>query len=288
MAIDGLYDVVEVALSKGKGSINIEVEGFDVPSGPNNVVYHIAKTFIDNYGLTDIDLYIRLVKGVPPSCGLGSSGASCAATAYALAQLLHKDIDEYELLRLAAIGEAMVAGEPHYDNVAASLFGGVVLIDLLKGRVYKIRSNTSAYVSVIIPKDIIRTERKTKFARSILPRSIDLDTYIKQSSVIAKLVYALVLDNTELLGEAISVDFIVEPYRSKLIPYYYELKELALGLGALGFNISGAGPAMFSIFRTYEKAIDVSEKLISYLRNKGLNAEFIVTKVNEKGVEVIR
>lgn len=268
--------------------INTKVEGLEVPSGQNNVVYHVTECFIKKYGFSNIDVNIRLIKGVPPASGLGSSGASSAAIAYALVQLLYREISEFELLRLAAEGEAIVAGAPHYDNVAASLFGGIVLLDLIKGRVYRIKLHKPMYIAIILPKNIIRTsERKTGLARSILPKSIDLDTYVKQSSLVAKLIYALSIEDLELFGEAVSIDFVAEPYRSKLIPYYNELKELAVKLGALGFNISGAGPAVFSIYRSYNDAVDVGKKLISYLNDRGLYSDLIVSRVSEKGVEML-
>ena len=274
-------------MSKGYGDINIEVEGYDVPRGPENVVYRVAKTFIERYGYHDIGISIRLVKGVPPSSGLGSSGASSAAVAYALSKLLLKDIDDAELLRIAAEGEAVVAGSPHYDNVAASLFGGVVIVDVQKCKAYRIAPAVPIFIAVVIPRGVGVADRKTGYARSVLPKTIDLKVHVEQSSALAKLIYALFTVDAELLGEAISTDFIAEPSRSKLIPYYYELKELALKLGALGFNISGAGPAVFSIYRSYEAARNVGEKLISYLNEKGLNADLIVTKISSKGAEVM-
>ncbi|MEM1644455.1 MAG: homoserine kinase [Ignisphaera sp.] len=288
MAIEGLYDVVKVEVSRGGGVIDVKVEGgFPVPEGPENVAYRVAKSFLEYYHITDVDLRIKIVKGVPPASGLGSSGATSAATAYALVKLLHRDISKSELLRIAAEGEALVAGTPHYDNVAASLFGNIALIDLDKGRVYEIKPHVPIYVAIVIPKISLKTDKKTELARSIIPRSIDLHTHVKQQSSLAKLIYALMTNDIKLFGEAISTDFIVEPHRAKLIPHYYELKELALRLGVLGFNISGAGPSVFFIHRSYEEALSVGEKLISFLKDKGVNSDLLVTRVNDKGAEVI-
>jgi homoserine kinase len=32
-----------------------------------------------------------------------------------------------------------------------------------------------------------------------------------------------------------------------LIPYFYEMKQLALDNGAIGFGISGSGPSVFAL-----------------------------------------
>ncbi|MEM1897261.1 MAG: homoserine kinase [Ignisphaera sp.] len=287
MAIEGIYDIVEVTVCRGNGSIDIKVEGLDVPLGKDNIVYAIAQNVIAKYGLYDIDIAINIVKGVPPASGLGSSGASSAATAYAFMKLLNREHDEYEMLKIAGEGEAVAVGTPHYDNVAASLFGGIVVLDLNKERVYKIKPSFPIHIAIVIPKGVVKVSRKTEFARSVLPKSIDLATYVKQSSALAKLMYALMSNDIELFGEAVSTDFIAEPYRANLIPYYYELKELALKLGALGFNISGAGPAVFSIYRSSEEALNVGKKLISFLNDKGLYSDLIVTRVSHKGAEIL-
>lgn len=289
MAIKGLYDVVEVELSKGIETIDVDVEGFaEIPRGPGNVAYHVVKSFLESFGIAGIGIRVKVFKGVPPACGLGSSGATAAATAYALAQLLKKDMSEGDMVRIAAEGEASVAGAPHYDNVAASLFGGVVLVDLDKKRVYRIKPSKHVYISIIVPRYHIKMEKKTKSARAVLPKSIDMDVHTKQVSMVAKLIYALFTENVELLGEAISSDFVVEPHRAKNIPYYYELKEMALKLGAKGFNISGAGPSVFFIHESYEDALNIGEKLISFLNDNGVYSDLIVTSVSEKGAEVVR
>lgn len=289
MAIEGLYDVVEVEVSRGSGAIDVDVEGYpDIPRGSNNVAYQVVESFLKLLNIRNFDVRVKVLKGVPPACGLGSSGATAAATAYALSRLFsEKRISDEDLIKIAAEGEALVAGSPHYDNVAASLFGGFVLVDLDKKRVYKVKPRKDIYVAIVIPKQAVKTERKTGLARSVLPNYIGMDTHVKQVSMVAKLIYALFTDDFNLLGEAISTDFVVEPHRAKLIPYYYELKKLALSLGVKGFNISGAGPSMFFIHEVYDDALIIGEKLISFLNDKGVYSDLVITKVSEKGAEVI-
>ncbi|MEM4489241.1 MAG: hypothetical protein QXK88_10710 [Desulfurococcaceae archaeon] len=44
----------------------------------------------------------------------------------------------------------------------------------------------------------------------------------------SKLLYALFTGNLKLLGSVVSTDFIAEPRRFKMIPYYVGLKKLAV------------------------------------------------------------
>lgn len=279
---------MEIFLTPGSGRIDVESKGFNVPSGEHNAAYAVAQGFIERYGVKGVDLHIRVVKGVPPALGLGSSGATSAATAFALSKLFQLDIGDYELLYLSGLGEAFTSSSPHYDNVAASLFGGFVIVDLNRGRVYTFKPNMRIGIAIVTPKlQEFVGKRKTEYARSLLPKQIDLDVYVKQSSSLAKLVYAMLSNNIELFGEAVSTDFIVEPYRARMIPYYYELKKLAHDYGALGFNISGAGPSVFSVHRTLEEAKYVGEKLRDFLISRGVECDCIVSHVSETGARVI-
>ncbi|MEM2528276.1 MAG: homoserine kinase [Ignisphaera sp.] len=288
IAISGLYDVVEISSTTGNGSIHVTSEGFNVPSGAQNVAYAVAKGFMEKYRIRDVDLYIRVIKGIPPASGLGSSGATSAATAFALSKLFGLNLSDGELLYLSGLGEAYATGSPHYDNVAASLFGGFIIVDINKNRVYSFRPHMKFNIAIVVPKlHELTSGKKTGYARSLLPKQIDLDMHTRQSSSLAKLIYALFSSDVELFGEAVSTDFVVEPYRAKMIPYYYELKKLAFEYGALGFNISGAGPSVFSIHRTSEEARYVGKKLMEFLINKGVDCEYIVSHLSESGVEVI-
>ncbi len=288
MAIRDLYDVVEICVSRGSGNIYVYSKGFEIPSGERNVAYHIARSFIEMYNISGVDIYVNVIKGVPPGYGLGSSGATSAATAFGLSKLFQLGLSDMDILRLAGIGEEYVSGSVHYDNVAASLFGGIVILDLSKDRAYRILPRSEIYISIIMPKNVLPPERKTEYTRSILPKNIDLHTHVLQSSLIAKIIYALLIDDIDMLGEAISMDYIVEPVRSKLIPFYIEMKRMALEGGALGFNISGAGPSVFSIHKSRDNAENIGKKLIEFLKSKGIETSFFVTQISEKGAEVVK
>lgn len=261
--------------------------GFDVPSGKDNVAYTVVSEAIRRYGISKIDLRVEVIKGVPPGYGLGSSGATSAAVAYGLSRVLNLDLSDCELLRLAASGEAAVSGSPHYDNVAASLHGGIVFIDVAGLEVYKYTPTFPIYISIVMPATHgYEKSGKTKFARSILPKELPLDTYVKQSSALAQLVYALMTNNIRLLGKAVSTDYLSEPYRSKFISFYDDLKRLALQNDARGFNIAGAGPSVFAISESRDKAEEIANMLKSYLESRGVESRALVTTVSREGASV--
>jgi len=78
-------------------------------------------------------------------------------------------------------------------------------------------------------------------------------------------------------------DLIIEPQRAKLIPHFYEMKEIALSEGALGFSISGAGPSVFSLCENSLIAENVGEKINAFLADKKIENDVFVSKINNKG-----
>ena len=73
------------------------------------------------------NVVLRLEKGLPLGSGLGSSGASAVAAAWAVNLLFGSPLTKDDLLLPVIRAEAAVSGW-HADNVAPALFGGFVLI----------------------------------------------------------------------------------------------------------------------------------------------------------------
>src|SRR5262245_51197638 len=69
-----------------------------------------------------------LHKQMPLASGLGSSGASAAAGAVAVNELLGRPLSQRDVVLSAMEGERAASGTPHADNVAPSVMGGVVLV----------------------------------------------------------------------------------------------------------------------------------------------------------------
>ena len=72
-----------------------------------------------------------------------------------------------------------------------------------------------------------------------------------------------------------------------LIPYFYEMKQLALDNGAIGFGISGSGPSVFALCEKKETAEAISHQIKELLNQKNIESESFVTKINDEGARVI-
>jgi len=268
VAHTSFYDEVEARLEPGSGSVVIETVYGPYAVGAGNA--ETAKRAVEEllrltgYRLGSEDLVLRVYKGVPAGRGLGSSGASAAAAVKAASMLLglEDEADATLLVEAAGRGEAAAAGSPHYDNAAASLLGGfsVVARDL-EGRLYVRSFPLEAWFVVYVPKPRMLLGAKTRLMREVLPKTVPLDAAARNWARLAMLVAAVLSGDLRLFGEMMMQDEIVEPARRRYIPCYLEAREAALGAGALGVAISGAGPSLVALAADEKTANKVAAAL---------------------------
>lgn len=228
-----------------------------------------------------ISVEIRKKMGI--GSGLGSSAASAVAGVFAVNELLELGMSKEELLKPAMIGEYAASKAMHADNVAPALYGGFVLI-----RCY----NPIDVVNIPVPKNLYCTilypgiEIKTCDARRILPKNVKLKTAVSQAGNSASFITALLTQDYKLMSRSI-VDQLAEPFRSKLIPGYEEIRKAALGAGAINCNITGSGPSMFAFSRSKNKAEEIGELMLKAVKKFAANNKIYVSKINTIGPRVI-
>lgn len=281
LAIEGPHDKVYVEVSDEPGIV-VEAEG--APSGRKNSAYAVAEYILSKY-CPNCGVRIKVSKGVPVSAGLGSSGATSAAVAYAINELYGLGLSLEEMLEASVEGEYLVSGTRHYDNVAASLMGGLVVVGKRAGLGVVKLSPPRVWLGVVVIAS--EKEGKTGLARSLLPKQLSLEDAVTQASALATLLAAAHLNDAVLFGRAVSVDLVAEPARKSMIPLYDELKAKALSNGALGFNISGAGPSVFAVHQEKGEAEKTASELAQYLLSNGVKAEPLVVKPSEEGVVIV-
>ena len=289
MALNEPRDIVEVSLEREGGDF-IKVEGAwseAISCDPKKNSASVAgRAVLERAGRGDLYLKMKLIKGVPPRSGLGSSGASSAAGAYSVNFLLGMPLKDEDLLQCAMEGERAACGSPHADNVAPSLFGGVVFVSSFKPiKVVRFDALKNLEIVVITPEVEIG-EEKTKIARQILPASVPLQDMVLQTQAFGKLLVGLMKGDVRLMGEGVSGDVIIERARAKLIPRFEDLKLRAFEAGAYGFSISGAGPSVFALCPTnMGKQLGVTLK--SILEEAGIRSRYSVHRNVEEGVRVV-
>lgn len=246
LAIDAFYDEITLQKTNDK-KISIITED-SVPTNPKNntaglVVQNMSKKFKIKDGIQ-----IKIRKGVPAGFGMGSSAASAAAAAVAFDKLYKLSLDKNSLIELAGFGEKASAGSVHYDNVAASVLGGFVIIKTNPLDVISIVPPTNLRMCIAVPKLDV-PKKKTKVSRSVIPKKINLKDSIFNLSNASAIVAGFAKKDTDLIGSSIK-DIIVEPARKHMIPGFDKVKNNAIKAGALGVTISGAGPSVIAFSKT--------------------------------------
>jgi len=265
VALDAFYDEVEIKIVNGSGKVFIErvygpyAEQVKNPSTVTGVI-DVLKN-VKGVHLDDVDIAVELYKGVPIGVGLGSSGASAAATAYGLSHLLSLNLKPSEVVYIAGLAEAYAAGSPHFDNVAASTLGKLVVLAILEKEVMVKQIDFDAWFAIAMPTKNIFGEGKTKMMREVLPKTVELRKAVANWSRLAIMITSVVQGDIETFGKMMELDEIVEPARSKLIPCYKEVKEAAKKMDSLGVTISGAGPSIIALTKSRGHAEEVAEAM---------------------------
>lgn len=274
----------EVIVEESSHGIQIESEDSIPLEVDKNSAGLAAKILLREKGI-EKGIKIKIKKGIPFGLGLGSSGASAAATVAGINELFDLNLDKNELVKYAMLGEQASSGSPHPDNVAASIFGGIVAVNSISPvKVAEIPINIQFKLLLVVPEG--QREGKTKKAREMLPKEITLNKHVENSRYLTSFLVGIVKGDRELIKAGLN-DAIVEVAREPLFPHYMKIKEIALHYDAIGSCVSGAGPSILVLYddSTRIDKIEKDSKEICKLYN--IKCDFIYTKL-ARGVNIER
>lgn len=292
LALDSPKDSVRLRLGGKAGGPSVKmakVTGLEVPKseGENGacvVCLEIAK----DQGIRK-EIIVELDKRVPIGMGMGSSGASAAAAAVGMNELLGLGLTTDELIFYAGKGEGVTSGSRHYDNVAASILGGFVVVRGGDGdRPTAVRFDPPPGLAVCVATPVVSLPgRKTEYARSLLPESVPLRTLVDNVANASLMVSGFAKKDIKLIGKGMN-DRAVEQARKSMIPGFDRVRSLAIAAGAVGVCISGAGPSMLAMVdgrRTRaEKVLDAMQDAFDQEKVKSSG---YVTRIG-KGARVVK
>lgn len=237
---------------------------------------------LDQLGSTQ-GLELEIHKRMPLGSGMGSSAASAAAAVFAANYLLGEPLDKRGLLPFTLAAEKAACGSGHADNVAPSLLGGFILVrsyDPLE--VISIPVARPLYCALVHPDVEIRTED----ARALLPATVPLKSAVAQWGNTAGLVAGLYSGDYELVFRSVQ-DFVAEPYRKNLIPYFDEARRAALKAGGRTFGISGSGPSVFILTEERGLAERAASAVTAVFDNHDIGSSAYVSSINTEGARLL-
>ncbi|MBD1385539.1 homoserine kinase [Mucilaginibacter rigui] len=285
-AVNEPGDEVVMRITDKPGITISKITGDDgrLPLNPaKNTVSVSVEHYLRSIDRLDIGLDIELHKKMPIGSGLGSSSASTVAGLFAIKTLLGDDTDPSTLLPFAMKGEEMACGHGHADNVAPALLGGFVLIRSYEPLdVVRLPHPANLWCAIVFPD----VDVPTREARQIIRKNIQMKDAVTQWGNIAGLVSGLFMQDIDLIGRSMK-DVLVEPVRSMLIPDFYEMRQMAMELGAVSFGISGSGPSVFAFTRDEETAKRITAKLQKHLTSIKIGSNGYVSTINDAGPRVL-
>ena len=203
LALDGAGDRV-LARRTDTGRVTVlEVRGLDGELHPylstdaeSNTASIAAQALWNDHGDTG-GVELKVQKGVPLQSGMGSSAASAVAAVVAANGLLDTPLSVDALLPYALVGEKFASGGLHADNVAPSLFGGLVLCpQVLLPKVVHLPAPEGVSAALIHPD----LQVNTAHARRGLAKSYSTQLWLEQQGLLAGFIAACHAGDIDLVA----------------------------------------------------------------------------------------
>jgi homoserine kinase len=245
LALD-LWNETEFAIGDDI-TIEIEGEGADaLPRDASHLVIRTANAVYEHLGQTPPAGWQQRARNrVPLNSGLGSSAAAIATGLLAANRLSGARLALNELLTIGA------ALEGHDDNLAAALYGGLVLVNQAGEKVTAQEIDIPPLSSVVVLPEV---QISTQQARAALPRQVPLNDAVANIGHSLALLEALRAGDIAEMAGAMQ-DRLHQPYRLSLIPGAQEALEAAQAAGGAA-ALSGAGPSLIAFVESgREKAV---------------------------------
>jgi homoserine kinase len=243
-AVEALGDRVTVTRRAEPGVTISAVRGVagELPQEPRDNTAGRALLAMQQARRLGFGFTLEIDKGIPLGSGLGGSAASAVAAVVAANALLPQACSLLELLEFAMAGEAVASGARHVDNIAPSLYGGLVLtVGIDHPRVKQIPVPAAIRAVIVHPHMFLSTSQ----ARAMLRGSVQMSDFVWQTANLAGFISGCYTDDLDMIRASLE-DVVIEPQRQALIPGFQDVRRGAMEAGALGCSISGAGPSMFA------------------------------------------
>jgi homoserine kinase len=283
-SIDAIGDRATVRRTADAGVLISAISG-QVPDLPREASRNTAGRALlamqEALGL-DFGFDLALEKGIPLSSGMGGSAASAVAAVVAANALLGEPRPLLELLQFAVQGEAVASGSVHVDNIAPSLYGGLVLtVGIDHPRVKQIPVPAAIRAVIVHPHMFL----STRHARAILKGSVQMADFVWQTANLAGFISGCYTDDIDMLRESFE-DVVIEPQRAALIPGFAAVRAGALAAGAIGCSISGAGPTVFA-WSLADHAEAVCAAMVAAFAHHGLASDHWITQLAPLGARIL-
>lgn len=275
LALD-LWNEAEFELGDDGLQIHVEGEGAErLPRHERNLVYRaVARVYEEVSQPAPTHIRISCHNNIPLGSGLGSSAAASLAGLLGANALLGNPLKPELIMRLGAELEG------HADNLAAALYGGLVLVKHTEWRTTAQALECAAWQAVYV---LPAVRLSTRAARAALPKKVSLaDAVFNMGNALA-VREALRTGSLPALAEAMQ-DRLHQPYRLPLLPGAADALAAAQRAGAAA-GLSGAGPGLIA-FTEPGREQAVLAAMLAALQTHNLAARHFVLRSSTQGAQV--
>lgn len=234
-----------VAMASDDEGVLIEVAGEGADTVSRDASHLVVKAMVRMFaelGERPTGFVLRCTNAIPHGRGLGSSAAAIIGGLVLARGMVvggASQVDDPSLLRIA------LEFEPHPDNLAAALHGGLTLawVDDDGGvGVVRRDPHRALHACAVVPEGRLATSK----ARAALPPTIPLADAARNAGRAALLVHAITTDPDPVLLLAATSDRLHQEQRRGVYADSMELVD-RLRVAGLAAFISGAGPTVLTL-----------------------------------------
>ena len=266
-----------IAVRVGQCGFEVSGEGEDtLPRTEENVVARCFRMPFEEAGLPVPEANITCRNEIPLDRGLGSSSAAAVGGLVAGNEVGDRPLTSERLLELAA------SFEGHPDNVAPALLGGcrIVVRDEQGLTTAAVPVPEGLKVVLFIPD----VPMPTTLARSLLDDTVRREDAVYNIGRAALLVRAFATSDMTHMATA-TEDRLHQPERQTIFPAMKNIIRAAIGAGAVGAFLSGAGSSVLALAESRE--LTIGYEMADAAAKSGIGGAVKITRPTVLGAYVV-
>jgi len=222
-----LCDTITLTLADTPG-INVTCSSKGAPNGPDNIAWKAARTLLDR-AESNAGVNIEIVKNIPVAAGLGGGSSDAASVLMGMNELLHLGLSDRQLME---IGCTLGADVPFFIFKRAALAEGI------GDKLTPLPKMPMCWILLVNPGVHVST--------AWVYRSLQL-TSGGELNKLPKF-----FESIEDVASILSND--LESVTIPAFPVIADIKTRLMELGAVGSMMSGSGPTVFGVFKSFDAA----------------------------------